>query len=72
MVPKADSMSSKTENEIVEAVFEETTGQHMPSPDEIQAAGRALQKGYGEPYAAYRIGVIEGARAAVKMMGHGA
>lgn len=47
-------------------VEEELTGEDALTDLEEAQFSRALQKGYGEPYDAYRVGVRDGAEAALK------
>jgi hypothetical protein len=42
---------------------ESATGQEALTDREVEVFGRALEKGYGEPYDAYRVGVRVGVRA---------
>lgn len=49
-----------------EQIQSDLSGQAPMTAEEVEAIGRAVSKGYAYPYDAWRLGVLEGARAALK------
>lgn len=49
-----------------EEIQTELSGQEPMTAQEVEAVGRAVGKGYAYPYDAWRLGVLEGAKAAIE------
>lgn len=48
-----------------EEIQAELTGQDPMTAAEVETVGRAVSKGYAYPFDAWRLGVLEGAKAAL-------